>query len=86
MADNWRHCSLHVLIFLHFDILGTKGKEASSFCEEALTCTCMLAQALGNVLRTPMADIIPLMFNAGLTEALAEALQVRIRFFVVTGL
>ena len=36
----------------------------------------MLAQALGSVLRTPMADIIPLMFNAGLTEALAEALQV----------
>lgn len=54
-----------------------RGKEASSFCEEALTCTCMLAQALGNVLRTPMADIIPLMFNAGLTEALADALQVR---------
>lgn len=59
-----------------------KGKEAAgSFCEEALTCICMLAQALGNVLRTPMADIIPLMFNAGLTEQLAEALQVLSRTF-----
>lgn len=48
-----------------------------------ITCAALtaLVQALGNVLRGPMADIIPLMFNAGLTELLADALKILSRTY-----
>ncbi len=45
-----------LVLFFFFCIAGV-------FCEEAITCACMLSQAYGHLIRTAMAEVIPLMFN-----------------------
>lgn len=53
--------------------LSTRGGRQTS-CNEALTCVSMLALAVGPLLNPHLPDLLPLMFHAGLSQPLVDAL------------